>query len=81
MILLKNTSQPKIAEHICNPSNWEVEARGWRIQGQSELHSETLSQNKTAPLKKSSPPQVCFPKRLYLLEATIKIITNLFSLI
>jgi hypothetical protein len=35
--------------HACNPSTQEVEAGGLRVQGQPELHSETLSQkqNKT----------------------------------
>jgi hypothetical protein len=38
--------------HPFNPSIWEVEARGLRVQGQPGLHSETLSQA-TLP----SPPK------------------------
>jgi hypothetical protein len=30
--------------NICNPSTWEVEAGGWRVQGQPELQRETLPQ-------------------------------------
>jgi hypothetical protein len=33
--------------HTCNPTTWEVEAGGsCIIQGQPELHGETLSQMK-----------------------------------
>jgi hypothetical protein len=30
--------------HSCNPSTWEAEAGGLRVQGQPWLHNETLSQ-------------------------------------
>lgn len=31
--------------HTYNPSIWEAETGGWpRVQGQPELHNETLSQ-------------------------------------
>jgi hypothetical protein len=31
---------------VCNPSTWEAEARGLRVQVQLGLHSETLFQKK-----------------------------------
>jgi hypothetical protein len=30
-----------------NPSTGKAESGGWRVRGQTELHRETLSQNKT----------------------------------
>jgi hypothetical protein len=33
-----------IVAHVCNPSTGEAEAGGLRVQGQSGLYSETLSQ-------------------------------------
>jgi hypothetical protein len=32
--------------HTCNPRTWEAEAEGLKIQGQSGLQSEILSQKK-----------------------------------
>jgi hypothetical protein len=32
--------------HACNPSNREAEAGGYRVPGQSGVHSKTLSQKK-----------------------------------
>jgi hypothetical protein len=32
--------------HINNPSAWEAEARGSRVQGQHGVQSETVSQEK-----------------------------------
>jgi hypothetical protein len=32
--------------HTCNPSTWEAETGGFRVQGQPWLHSKTLSQKK-----------------------------------
>jgi hypothetical protein len=30
--------------HTCNPSSWEAEAGGFRVQGQLQLYRETLFQ-------------------------------------
>jgi hypothetical protein len=33
-----------VVPHMCNPSTMEAEAEGSQVQGQSVLHSKTLSQ-------------------------------------
>ena len=32
--------------HACNPSTWEVETRGFQVEGQPQQLSKTLFQNK-----------------------------------
>jgi hypothetical protein len=35
-------SKTGMVAHTCNPSTWEAEAGGWRVQSQTEIHRETL---------------------------------------
>jgi hypothetical protein len=37
--------EPGMLVYICNPSTWEAEAGRSGVQGQLELHKETMSQN------------------------------------
>jgi hypothetical protein len=41
---MKGKSPPVVVANTCDPSIWETEAGGWEIQGQPELHGETLLQ-------------------------------------
>jgi hypothetical protein len=38
--LQKGRKGPGVVVHTCNPSSWEAEARGLRVQGQPGWHSE-----------------------------------------
>jgi hypothetical protein len=43
--------------HTCNTNTWEAEAGGWRVGGQPELHSETLTQtNRTRQKQAKQKP-------------------------
>jgi hypothetical protein len=37
---------PHMVAHAYNPSTWESEAGGWKVQGQPGLQSETLFKKK-----------------------------------
>jgi hypothetical protein len=41
---LKSLCIPGVVVHVYNPSKWEVEVVGWKVQEQPDLHSKTLSQ-------------------------------------
>lgn len=44
---LEKVAEPGMAMmHGCNPETWEAKAREFQVQGQPQLHDDTLSQKK-----------------------------------
>jgi hypothetical protein len=43
VIVFINNCELSVVVHAYNPSSLETEAGGWRVQGQPELYSVTLS--------------------------------------
>jgi hypothetical protein len=44
--LRKHLTRPGVVVHVCNPSTWETDAGGSKVQSQAILHRKTLSQKK-----------------------------------
>jgi hypothetical protein len=44
-IMLQSGTELGSVGHPCNPSTWEAETEGSRVQDQPGLHNETLSHN------------------------------------
>jgi hypothetical protein len=56
------TGKPGMMVPICIPSIWEAEARGWWIQGQPGVCSETLSQKTKTITTTTKIEPTCFYK-------------------
>jgi hypothetical protein len=47
-IMLQSGTELGSVGHPCNPSTWEAETEGSRVQDQPGLHNETLSQTNSS---------------------------------